>query len=306
MDFAECIKTKKHLLMEGALGERLKREYGLKFDPHVDMATLVYEEEGREALAVLWEGYREIARRYDLPFLATTPTRRTNRERIQQTAYDASIIRANVDFLRSIQRWSDQEMYVGGLVGCRGDAYTGKGCLTRQEAYEFHRWETKLFAGAGVDYLYAALMPTLEEAAGMALAIRETGIPCILSFTIQRDGCLVDGTPIAKAIEYIDNLTGNYPVCYMTNCVHPAIVQEALLQPVNQCRTVRDRFQGIQANTALLPYDQLDGSRELLTSDPKELAEHIADLMEICCLKILGGCCGTDDRHMEEIAKLLK
>lgn len=306
MGFTECVKAKKHLLMEGALGERLKREYDLKFDPYLDMAVLVYEEQGRAALASLWEGYREIARRYDLPFLATTPTRRTNQERIAKTTYDASIIKANVDFLWNIQRRSAQEMYVGGLVGCRGDAYTGKDCLSQQEAYEFHRWETKLFAQAGVDFLYAALMPTLEEAAGMVLAVRETGIPCILSFTIRKDGCLVDGTPIAKAIEYIDRLTDSYPVCYMTNCVHPAIAGEALSQPVNRCRIVRDRFLGIQANTALLPYDRMDGSRELLTSDPKELAGHIADLMKVCPMKILGGCCGTDHRHMEEIAKILK
>lgn len=306
MDFVECVKNKKHLLMEGALGERLKREYGLKFDSYLDMAALVYMEAGRSALEALWKGYMEIAKRYDLPFLATTPTRRTNQERIARTDFDVSIIKANADFLRRIQKESGQEMYVGGLVGCRGDAYTGKGCLSQQEAYEFHKWETDLFAQAKVDFLYAALMPTLEEAAGMALAIRDSGLPCILSFTIEKNGCLVDGTPIAQAIDYIDGLTGNYPTCYITNCVHPAIAREALLHPVNQCETVRRRFLGIQANTALLPYDQLDGSRELKTSDPKELAEYIEKLGEHCNLKIVGGCCGTDHRHMEEIAKILK
>lgn len=306
MDFLRCMKTREHLLMEGALGERLKREYHLTFDCHLDMAPMVYSEEGRMALELLWEGYMEIARRYDLPFLATTPTRRTNRERIQKTRYDETIIKENVDFLRRIQRHSGQEMYVGALVGCRGDAYTGIGCLSWKQAYEFHQWEAGLFAEAGVDFFYAALMPTLEESAGMVQAIQETGVPCILSFTIQPDGNLVDGTPIAEAIANIDGLTGNYPVCYMTNCVHPAIAAHALAQPVNQCELVRGRFLGIQANTAMLPYSQLDGSRELKTSDPGELADHIRKLGELCRLKIVGGCCGTDDRHMEEIAKILK
>lgn len=306
MEFAACMKTEKTVLMEGALGERLKREYGIAFDPHLDMAPLVYSEAGRNALAALWQGYMEVAKHHDLPFLATTPTRRTNRERIGRTQYGESIVNANVAFLRNIQRKSNQEMYVGALVGCRGDAYTGTGCLPRQEALEFHRWETGLFAEAGVDFFYAALMPTLEEAAGMALAIRETGIPCVISFTIQGNGCLVDGTPIARAIETIDELTGQYPCCYMTNCVHPAIVCEALRQPVNQCEAVRDRFLGIQANTARMPYSQLDGSRELITSDPQELARAIEALSEICRLKIVGGCCGTDHRHMEAIAKILK
>lgn len=306
MDFLTCLRTEKHILMEGALGERLKREYGLSFDPHVDMAALVYTQEGRTALKSLWKGYMEIAKNYDFPFLATTPTRRTNRERIQKTQYDASIVQANVDLLRQVQRESGQEMYVGALLGCRGDAYTGKGCLSRQEALEFHRWETGLFARADVDFFYAALMPTLPEAAGMALACQETGIPCILSFTIQPNGCLVDGAPIAEAISYIDGLTENPPACYLTNCVHPAIAMEALSQPINRCEIVRERFLGIQANTARLSYAELDGSAELKTSDPKELARHIADLGKVCRLKIVGGCCGTDHRHMEEIAKRLK
>lgn len=306
MDFLTCMKTREHIMLEGALGERLKREYGLTFDPYLDMAPLVYSESGRAALMELWKGYMEIAGNHQLPFLATTPTRRTNQERLQKTLYDACIIRENVDFLRSIQKESTNEMYVGALVGCRGDAYTGKGCLSQQEAHEFHKWETGLFAEANVDFLYAALMPTLPEAAGMALACQETGIPYLISFTIQSNGCLVDGTPIAQAIAYIDGLTEMQPACYLTNCVHPAIAMEALLQPFNRCELVRERFLGIQANTARLSYAELDGSPELKTSAPEELAQHIADLGKVCRLKIVGGCCGTDHRHMEEIAKILK
>lgn len=306
MNFTDCMKMERPLLLEGALGERLKREYGLIFDKDLDMSPLVYSESGRAALSRLWKEYMDIAKEYELPFLATTPTRRTNLQRIQRTGYDESIIKANVDFLRGIQKNSSQEMYVGALVGCRGDAYTGTGCLSQQEAYEFHKWETVLFAGAVVDFFYAALMPTLPEAAGMALACQETGTPYLISFTIRGDGCLVDGTPIAEAISYIDGITEQKPACYLTNCVHPDIVYEALSQPCNRCDPVKNRFLGIQANTAKLPYSDLDGSAELKTSDPEELAGQIKRLGEICRLKIVGGCCGTDHRHMEEIAKILK
>lgn len=296
----------KRFFMEGALGERLKREYGLKLDPHLDMGALVYSEQGRTALRDLWKEYMAIAQKYGLPLLATTPTRRTNRERLEKTVYGESIIQDNVDFLRQVRAESGQEMYVGALLGCRGEAYSGAGCLNRMEAYRFHAWETERFALAGVDFLYAALMPTLEEAAGMALAAGETGIPYIISFTIRGDGCLADGTPIADAIEYIDWAAKIPPACYMTNCVHPAVVREALSQPVNQRETVRKRFLGVQANTSALPYGELDGSAELKTSDPVELAAHMAKLGEVMDLRIAGGCCGTDGRHMEEIAKLLR
>ena len=83
----------------------------------------------------------------------------------------------NLGFLRQVQARQGIQMYAGGLLGCRGDAYTGEGALGLEEAREFHRWEGQLFAEAGADFLYAALLPTLEEAAGMALARSEVGSP---------------------------------------------------------------------------------------------------------------------------------
>ena len=303
MALTGCVERHESILMEGALGERLKREYRLTLDPNVDMAGLVYSRAGRTALRELWNGYAAIAGAHGLPFLATTPTRRANRERVRASCFDRAVIRDNMDFLRGVQRENDLEMYVGGLVGCRGDAYTGAGCLAMQDAHDFHRWETGLFRQAGADFLYAALMPTLEEAAGMALAAQETEFPYIISFTIQKDGCLVDGTPITEAIRTIDSLTAVPPLCYMTNCVHPSIVYEALSAPVNSPAVLRRRFWGVQANTAALPYAELDHSAELKTSDPAELAEAMVRLRQLVPLKIFGGCCGTDNRHMEEMAK---
>lgn len=289
--------------MEGALGERLKREFNLKLDETIGMAGLIYSEKGKMALKSLWSEYAEIAKNYDLPFLATTPTRRTNKETIALSHFDSSIIKSNIDFLREVQRQQSVELYIGGLLGCRGDAYTGIGALSLDEAKAFHTWEVSLFASQSIDFLYAALMPTLEEAAGMALAIETFKIPYMISFTIKRDGCLIDGTPIAEAIAYIDALTSFPPIGYMTNCVHPQIVYEALSKSFNRKGSVRERFMGIQANTSSLDYEELDHSIDLKTSDPVELAEGMVKLRELLPIKLFGGCCGTDARHMEAIAK---
>ena len=289
--------------MEGALGERLKREYGLHFDESVVMASLVYSKRGRKALRELWSGYAEIARLYDLPFLATTPTRRTNRERVEKSCFDAAIIRDNVNFLHTIAKQQKAEMYIGGLLGCRGDAYTGAGCLDMDEAKAFHAWEAELFSEAGADFLYAALMPSFEEAAGMALALEATKLPYIISFTIKADGCLIDGTRISDAIQHIDQLTKVSPICYMTNCVHPKILYEALSQPFNRNETVQKRFAGIQANTSALSYEELDDAPDLKESEPAALAADMVRLRELLPMKIFGGCCGTDFRHMTEVTK---
>ena len=205
MDFKTCIEKRNSILMEGALGERLKREYHLNFDKHVAMAKLIYDTNGRLALKSLWQEYVNIAIKYKLPFMATTPTRRANKERVEQAGCDSSIIIDNVNFLRNIQQESGLEMYVGGLMGCRGDAYTGENALSERDARIFHKWQADLFCTAKADFLYAGIMPTLPEATGMAQAMSETGLPYIISFTIQKDGKLIDGTTISKAIATIDN-----------------------------------------------------------------------------------------------------
>lgn len=319
MDFKECIDKSQAILMEGALGERLKREYNLSFDEHVAMANLIYDKNGMNALGKLWNEYIDIAKCHNLPFIATTPTRRANYERTKAymiktgkfteemtedcSAQPQQIIYDNVDFLRNIQKSSGIEMYVGGLMGCKGDAYTGEDALVEDEAFAFHSWAAEHFKKAEVDFLYAGIMPVLSEAAGMARAMERTGLPYIISFTIQEDGRLIDGTTIADAIQYIDAITKIRPICYMTNCVHPRIVYQALLQPFNQKEIIAQRFWGIQANTSPLSYTELDGAEDLKTSEPETFAVEMMRLSEVANIKIWGGCCGTDNRHIECVAR---
>ena len=189
LEFKLRFAENEYMLMEGALGTRLKAEYGLEFDEAVAMAGLVYQENAREALGRLWGEYYQVAAAAGWPFLATTPTRRANRERVRASRFSPErIIGDNVDFLKEV-RLSCQEgpragafappMYIGGLMGCRGDAYRADQALTPEEGESFHRWQAERFAGAGVDFLYAGIMPALPEAIGMAKAMR--GQVCLIS-----------------------------------------------------------------------------------------------------------------------------
>lgn len=305
MRFVWALKKYPRVLMEGALGERLKREYGLVFDEKITMAGFVYQEKGMQALSNLWKEYAGIADKYKVPFLATTPTRRLNQERVQGFTYPDGIIIDNVALLKRVQAECKCEMYAGALIGSKGNAYTGEEKLSIYEAMEFHEWEIERFARAGVDFFYAALLPNIEEAIGIAKTIEQTKIPYLISFTIQADGCLVDGTPIAEAIRRVDEAVRFKPAFYMTNCVHPWIVKSALEQPFNRNKTVRERFLGIQANTSPLSYKELDNSPILRTSEPEEFALAMKELNEVHAMKLIGGCCGTDWRHMEAMAELL-
>jgi S-methylmethionine-dependent homocysteine/selenocysteine methylase len=289
--------------MEGAIGERLKREFNITLDPTLAMASLVYQTESRQALRHIYEEYVGIAERYGLPFLATTPTRRANRERVGRSQYDETLFEENVRFLKELRETSTVRMYVGGLMGCKGDAYKATGALSVAESWAFHAWQAGLFKAAGAEFLFAGIMPVLSEAIGMAMAMEETGLPYIISFMIQRNGLLLDGTTIHKAIREIDAATNRKPVCYMANCVHPRILLEAVRCEQNDTPLVKTRFRGIQANTSPLSPEELDNRSELLSSDATVLADDMIQLANHVDLKIVGGCCGTDGSHLEQIAK---
>lgn len=303
LDFETCFTTSSAILMEGALGERLKREYNIKFDDMVAMASLIYNTDARQAMLNIFVEYAEIAGRYHLPFIATTPTRRANRERVMRSKFNEKIIEDNVRFLQQIKNNTSNNTFVGGLMGCKGDAYKATEILTIKQAQEFHSWQANLFKYADADFLYAGIMPALSEAIGMAITMENTGLPYIISFMIRDNGKLIDGTTIHDAILKIDNATTRKPLCYMTNCVHPIVLKKALSCSFNKTNLVKERFQGIQANTSPLPPEELDNCCKLISSDSVSLACDMMELYKYFTPKIFGGCCGTDNTHMDEIAK---
>lgn len=163
--FTICFRQSSTLLMEGALGERLKREEHILFDPHVAMAGLIYEERPREALRRLWNEYIGIAEKYGFPCMVTTPTRRANRERVAHSLFTDTIIQDNVRFLQDFRAAAKKiPLFIGGLMGCRGDAYTATDVLSVREAEAFHCWQAEAFGRAGADFLFAGIMPVLSEA----------------------------------------------------------------------------------------------------------------------------------------------
>lgn len=270
------------------------------------MANLIYDDKSRQAMEIIFQEYVKIAEIYNLPFIATTPTRRANKERVLQSNLSGKIIEDNVRFLQEIKKNTSTNMFIGGLMGGKGDAYKGTEILSIEEAQEFHSWQADLFKNSGVDFLYAGIMPALSEAIGMAKAMESTGLPYIISFMIKNNGKLIDGTTIHNAIINIDKATVHKPIGYMTNCVHPTVLRKALSAPFNKTKLVRERFCGIQANTSPLSPEELDNCSDLKSSDNVSLANEMMKLNQYFNPKIFGGCCGTDNTHIEEIAKRIQ
>jgi S-methylmethionine-dependent homocysteine/selenocysteine methylase len=187
-------------------------------------------------------------------------------------------------------------------MACRGDAYRPQEALSQTDAKSFHQYQAHALAQANVDFILAATLPAVSEALGLAEALSDCGVPYILSFVIRDDGAVLDGTPLHKAVERIDSSADPKPLCYSVNCVHPSVFKQGIGEEINRCESIKNRVLGFQANTSSKSPEELDGLDYLDTTAPAEFGESMLALHQNFGIQILGGCCGTDHRHIEEIA----
>lgn len=309
VSFTELLKSSTCILGEGALIERLRRRADLQLDPYLVNSAFIYEDSKRAALESICRQYLDIGRSFDLPLLMSTPTWRANRERIGAAGYAGIDINGdNTRFLgelRSSYGNYAEKVVICGLMGCRGDAYDPAAALAVAEAREFHAWQAERLADAETDFLLAATLPALSEATGLAFALAATGKPYVVSFVVRPEGTLLDGTPLNDAIAAIDAAATPRPLAFMINCTHASFARTALTHEVNSSPVVRQRVIGLLANTAALSPEDLNESASLVEEDPDVFAESVAELHWTLGLKILGGCCGTDDRHIRSLAARL-
>ena len=193
-----------------------------------------------------------------------------------------------------------QPMVVSGCVGPRGDAYSLGTLMNALEARDYHRDQVVSLAAAGVDQVTALTLGYVDEAAGFALAAADAGVPSVASFTVETDGRLPDGTTLAEAVDEVDRATGGAPSYYMVNCAHPTHFA-GVLDPQAEWTP---RVRGLRANASRKSHAELDEAEVLDDGDPVELGAEYADLVrDQPWLTVLGGCCGTDVRHIREIAR---
>ena len=295
------------VLTEGAIIERIRRSGPGLLDPHLLHASLVYRDDGRRMLADLHRQYLDIGRRYQLPMLAFTDTWRAGRERVEKSGMTGKDVNADcARFLKEViaeyGAYADQ-VFQGGLIGCKGDAYKPEEALSEKEAASYHAWQVEALAAAGVDFLIAVTLPSLSEAAGIATAMARTGLPYVISFVLDRSGRVLDGTSLQRAISRIDAETSPAPLFYMANCCHPTFYAAGMRGLEHEDAALLKRIIGLQANTSMRSADELEGLDHLDPEDPAAFAASMIGLHREFGTRYLGGCCGTDDRHIEALAK---
>jgi homocysteine S-methyltransferase len=284
-------------------------ETWLLFDRGVDLPAfaaypLAGTADGRALLTEYYQRFLAIASGVGAAVVLEAPTWRANPDWAATLGHDrdelARLIAASVsvvDDLRS-QWHGEQPFIVGGAVGPRGDGYRIDDAMSAREAAAYHAFQLDRLAATPVDVATAMTICYVDEAVGIALAARDAGLPIVLSFTVETDGRLPSGATLADAIGATDDATGGYPLHYMVNCAHPTHLDRVLADG-----PLLDRLRGLRANASAKSHAELDEAAELDRGDPDDLAARYADLgRRLPALHVIGGCCGTDDRHVEAIA----
>ncbi|MBP6489733.1 MAG: homocysteine S-methyltransferase family protein [Ilumatobacteraceae bacterium] len=285
-------------------------ETWLVFDHDVDLPAfaaypLVAEAVGRALLLEYYGYYADIAQSIAAAVVLEAPTWRANPDWAATLGHDrvqlAEFIAASVAVVDEVRgSWAGHQPFlIGGTVGPRGDGYRIESTMDPDTAADYHSFQIECMAAAGVDVVTALTMGYIEEAVGIARSAQVAGLPVIVSFTVETDGRLPSGMSLADAIAATDAATSGYPTHYMINCAHPTHFGHVL----DGTAAWTARIGGLRANASQLSHAELDEMVELDAGDPNDLAARYVELRSLLPgLHVVGGCCGTDHRHVAAIA----
>lgn len=291
---------------DGGIETSLIFHQGLEL-PSFAAFVLLANDEGRKELRRYYRPYLEIAAGAGFGLILESPTWRANPDWADAVGYTAeSLVAANRAAIGLMEELREEvadrvpAVVISGCVGPQGDGYSPERMLSADEAEEYHSTQIEAFARTAADMVCAITMTYAAEATGVTRAARAAGLPAAISFTVETDGRLPSGQPLGEAIQEVDDATAGGPAYFMVNCAHPTHFTGVLEAGAGSAWASRVR--GLRANASTLSHAELDAAEELDEGDPADLARRYAELRRwLPELNVLGGCCGTDHRHLAAI-----
>jgi S-methylmethionine-dependent homocysteine/selenocysteine methylase len=275
--------------------------------PHFAAVTLLRDEAGRRRLDRYFLEHADVAAKTGTGFILESATWRASADWGNLLGYSrfelAEANRLAIQSLIELRSRLDMDVVVSGCIGPRDDGYDGTTRMTAKQACDYHSEQVQTLAGTDADMVHAMTIAYSDEAVGVVRAAHEAQVPVAISFMLETDGALPDGTGLGEAIERVDDATGGTAAYYAINCAHPTHFAQIL----DPGAAWIQRLRGVRANASRLSHAELDELPSLDSGDPAELGAQYADLRTTCpSLTILGGCCGTDVRHLRAIADVLR
>lgn len=275
--------------------------------PHFAAFHLCKTQEGESVLRKYFRTYGELAKKFNTGLILETATWRANADWGKKLGYStealAEMNRKSVRLLEEIRNEYETDrtpVVISGCIGPRGDGYIPGTAMSAREAEDYHRVQVETFADTVADLVTAITINYAEEAVGIARAAKQANMPVVISFTVETDGNLPTGQPLGDAIKQVDDTTAGYPAYFMINCAHPSHFDHV----VDGGEPWAVRIRGLRANASRMSHAELNEVSELDAGNPTELGHNYAALKthKLKRLNVMGGCCGTDHRHVEQIA----
>jgi S-methylmethionine-dependent homocysteine/selenocysteine methylase len=268
---------------------------------------LLKDDDGTTALRRYYEPYAQLARDRQLGFVLESPTWRASPRWAAELGYSEpeldELNRKAIALMEAIREEHEAEgapVVISGCVGPHDDGYQPSEALSADAARDYHATQIATFADTAADMISAITMTYADEAIGLARAARDSRLPVVISFTLETDGRLPSGQDLGDAITEVDEATEAGPAYYMINCAHPTHFEHVL----DTDEAWPDRIRGLRANASTKSHAELDEAEELDEGDPVDLgARHAALREKLPELNVVGGCCGTDHRHVREIIR---
>jgi S-methylmethionine-dependent homocysteine/selenocysteine methylase len=275
--------------------------------PHFAAYDLLARDGGEDALRRYFEPYVALALAHGVGIVLETPTWRASPDWAELLGHSpdqlAELNRRSVALLEGLREAYETDatpIVVSGCVGPRGDGYVVDDPMTADEAAAYHAVQIGTFAESAVDLVTAVTMTYVDEAVGVVDAARAADVPVVISFTVETDGRLPGGQALGDAVEEVDSRTDRAVAYFMVNCAHPSHFRDVL----DPGAAWAGRIRGLRANASRSSHAELDEAEELDVGDPEELGRQYVGLRErLPALTVLGGCCGTDHRHIDAIAR---
>jgi S-methylmethionine-dependent homocysteine/selenocysteine methylase len=266
---------------------------------------LLKDDEGTAALRNYFRPYAKLAADNGTGFVLESPTWRASPRWAKEFGYsEEELDRLNrkaiglMEELREEFESDDLPFVISGCIGPQDDGYSPQTKLSAGEAQAYHSTQINTFANTAADMVTAITMTYTDEAIGLTRAAHDAAIPAVISFTLETDGRLPSGQALGEAIEEVDAATDSGPAYYMINCAHPTHFESVLDDGGDWVGRIR----ALRANASTRSHEELDEAEDLDDGDPQDLGARYAGLREkLPALNVVGGCCGTDHRHVNEI-----
>jgi S-methylmethionine-dependent homocysteine/selenocysteine methylase len=293
-------------LTDGGIETTLIFHEGLTL-PYFAAFDLLKHDEGIAALQKYFRSYADIARRYGVGCILESATWRASPDWGTKLGYSATALadrnRQAVALLQEIRDAYERDtapIVISGCIGPRGDGYNPATLMSEGDAERYHTLQATTFRDTEADLVTAITMTYAAEAIGLTRAAQAADMPVVVSFTVETDGRLPTGQTLQEAIEQVDDATGRGPAYYMINCAHPTHFAGTLAAGARWL----ERISGLRANASTQSHAELDEAAELDDGDPVDLGLRYRELKgKLRRLNVLGGCCGTDHRHIEAICQ---